>query len=66
MTWLTRSREVENVETMSLGYTKAADLWSLGIMTASLLTGTVTMPLEELSQLTLELSEGNLVKLSVV
>ena len=43
---------------MALGYTKAADLWSLGVMTASLLTGTLKMPHEELSQLSLELSEG--------
>lgn len=51
-------REVETVDSTSLGYTKAADMWSLGVMTASLLTGTLTMPHEELSRLTQELSQG--------
>jgi serine/threonine protein kinase len=34
-----------------VGYTKAVDMWSLGVMTASLLTGGLITPLEELSQL---------------
>ena len=34
-----------------MGYTKAADLWSLGVLTASLLTGALNIPHEELSQL---------------
>jgi serine/threonine protein kinase len=34
-----------------LGYTKAADLWSLGILTASLLTGDLMIPREDLSSL---------------
>ena len=36
---------------MPLGYTKAADLWSLGVLAASLLTGDLMIPREELSQL---------------
>jgi serine/threonine protein kinase len=33
------------------GYTKAADLWSLGVLTAALLTGSAMVPREEFSQL---------------
>lgn len=42
---------MENVERTSLGYTMAADLWSLGVMTACLLTGDTMIPRKELSQL---------------
>ena len=44
-------REVELVDAEKGGYTKAADLWSLGILTATLLTGSLMVPREELSQL---------------
>ncbi|KAG0648580.1 Serine threonine-kinase Chk2 [Hyphodiscus hymeniophilus] len=43
--------EVEYVQKTNLGYTKAADLWSLGVLTASLLTGAMDVPHEELEQL---------------
>jgi len=33
------------------GYTKAADMWSLGVLTAALLTGSSVVPREELMQL---------------
>ena len=33
------------------GYTQAADLWSLGVLTATLLTGSSVVPREELMQL---------------
>ena len=51
LTLLTARREVDNVERTSLGYTKAADLWSLGVLTASLLTGTLDIPHADLQQL---------------
>jgi serine/threonine protein kinase len=43
--------EVESIDAEKGGYTKAADLWSLGILTAALLTGSLMVPREELSQL---------------
>jgi serine/threonine protein kinase len=48
------SSEVGAVEETNVGYKKAADLWSLGILTATMLTGTMltgnlVVPPEELS-----------------
>jgi serine/threonine protein kinase len=42
---------VESDELRKQGYTLAADLWSLGVLTACLLTGTSLIPRKELSQL---------------
>lgn len=42
--------EVEDDST-GVGYTMAVDLWSLGVLTACLLTGSAYIPKEELSQL---------------
>ncbi|TVY62725.1 Meiosis-specific serine/threonine-protein kinase mek1 [Lachnellula suecica] len=43
--------EVESEELRKKGYTSAADLWSLGVLTACILTGTSIIPKKELSQL---------------
>jgi serine/threonine protein kinase len=50
------SSEVGAVEETNVGYKKAADLWSLGILTATMLTGTMltgnlVVPPEELAEL---------------
>lgn len=42
---------MEFVDAEKGGYTKAADLWSLGILTTTLLTGSSVVPRVELSQL---------------
>lgn len=44
-------REVEANEHRKEGYTLAADLWSLGVLTACILTGNSLIPHRELSQL---------------
>ncbi len=48
---LTLSSEVESTDAENNGYTKAADLWSLGILTATLLTGSSVVAREQLTQL---------------
>jgi serine/threonine protein kinase len=48
---LTLPREVEYTDSEKGGYTKAADLWSLGILIATLLTGSSVVPCEQLTQL---------------
>lgn len=48
---LTFCREVEQTSTDKGGYTQAADLWSLGVLTATLLTGSSVVPREEMTQL---------------
>ena len=40
--------EVQAVELSSQGYTQAADLWSLGVLTATMLTGDCNIPRQEL------------------
>src|SRR4051794_9087479 len=44
-------REVEAVEESNIGYTKAADMWSLGVLTACMLTGSTLIPRNELHEL---------------
>lgn len=44
-------REIQSNEDQKHGYTLAADLWSLGVLTACLLTGNSLIPKDELSQL---------------
>ncbi|KAH8588385.1 kinase-like domain-containing protein [Bisporella sp. PMI_857] len=51
--------EVEAVETFSAGYTQAADLWSLGILTACILTGECNIPPQEIVQPSLEISKAD-------
>jgi serine/threonine protein kinase len=46
---LIRGSEVGNFKESPLGYTKAADLYSLGVLAASLLTGDLMIPREELA-----------------
>jgi serine/threonine protein kinase len=48
---LTLSSEVESTDAERGGYKKAADLWSLGILTATLLTGSSVVAREQLTQL---------------
>jgi len=40
--------EVQAVDLSTQGYTQAADLWSLGVLTATMLTGDCTIPRQEL------------------
>jgi serine/threonine protein kinase len=44
-------REVDAVEEANLGYKKAADLWSLGVLTACLFTGEAVIPRDEPAEL---------------
>lgn len=44
-------REVEAVEDSNTGYTRAADMWSLGCLTACMLTGDTIIPRQELPDL---------------
>ncbi|KAE8446107.1 hypothetical protein EG329_012478 [Mollisiaceae sp. DMI_Dod_QoI] len=46
--------EVESVDIGKGGYTTAADLWSLGVLTACLLTGYSIVPREEFTQISQE------------
>jgi serine/threonine protein kinase len=48
---LTGASEVEAVEETNVGYSKAADLWSLGVLTACLFTGNIIIPRDELAGL---------------
>ncbi|CZR59166.1 related to myosin light chain kinase 2 [Phialocephala subalpina] len=43
--------EVDSVDVVKGGYTTAADLWSLGVLTACLLTGYSIIPREEFTQI---------------
>jgi serine/threonine protein kinase len=43
--------EIEAAEETNVGYKKAADLWSLGILTSSLFTGNISTPRQELAEL---------------
>jgi serine/threonine protein kinase len=44
-------REVEAVEETNVGYKKAADLWSFGVLTACMFTGNLVVPPKELAEL---------------
>jgi serine/threonine protein kinase len=49
------SREVESIKNPNIGYTKAVDMWSLGILTACMFTGGETLiPRHELPELNCE------------
>lgn len=43
--------EIDSVDKVRVGYTTAADLWSLGVLTACLLTGYSIIPREEFTQI---------------
>lgn len=45
------SREVEFLNPFDKGYTMSADLWSLGVLTVCLLTGSALIPSNDISQL---------------
>ena len=56
--FLTLDREVQAVDLSTQGYTQAADLWSLGVLTVTMLTGDCTIPRQELVGLSqIELAE---------
>lgn len=47
-------REVESVENSDTGYTRAVDMWSLGVLTACMFTGDTIIPRHELPELSCE------------